>query len=386
LLASNFNALTTRGDGYWASMEPTKGSVSLSGINTVSDFATAHGMHTRFHNVIWDITQPSWVNTLRSSGSKTSLSAAITSRLNYILNDSHSHFAQMDVYNEQAGSSASDSYNTIYGQSGIAGIYNQAAALAPNTQMFVNGEFGNGSVLNGTDPDYIPNVKALVAAGGNVGGLGIEDYNAGTSVTPSLFMQNIQSLNVLGIPEEITEYGSHTPSNVATTLNQALRMMFGNPNSEGFIMWEWMVDPNGYATDAGLYDQSLQLTPAGQVWQGLVLNTWRTPSQTLIADSNGQIHFNGYYGDYLLNGQPVTFSKSVGLPGDFNHDGRVDAADYTVWRDSNGTGANYNLWKANFGTSSGSAVPEPPTWLLMATGLMLLVVVVRLSIKRWEQR
>lgn len=68
------------------------------------------------------------------------------------------------------------------------------------------------------------------------------------------------------------------------------------------------------------------------------------------------------------------------LPGDFNDNNVVDAADYTKWRDALGTGAtlpndptpgvvdasDYNLWKAKFGSvgsgaavGAGSAVPEP---------------------------
>ncbi len=42
------------------------------------------------------------------------------------------------------------------------------------------------------------------------------------------------------------------------------------------------------------------------------------------------------------------------LPGDFNDDGQVDAADYTVWRDGLGSTfdpIDYDAWKENFGTS-----------------------------------
>ena len=64
----------------------------------------------------------------------------------------------------------------------------------------------------------------------------------------------------------------------------------------------------------------------------------------------------------------------VGNAGDFNGDGKVDAADYTVWRNGLGskyTEADYNAWKTSFGNHSGSgasanaAVPEPPTFLLL---------------------
>jgi hypothetical protein len=86
-----------------------------------------------------------------------------------------------------------------------------------------------------------------------------------------------------------------------------------------------------------------------------------------------------------------------GLAGDFNNDGAVDAADYTVWRDSLGAAAGsllndslgtpigvaqYETWRANFGTSLASlaldapaAVPEPTA--LVAAGLLLILAAVR---------
>ena len=70
------------------------------------------------------------------------------------------------------------------------------------------------------------------------------------------------------------------------------------------------------------------------------------------------------------------------LPGDHNDDGKVDAADYIVWRKNQGTrntlpndpnggtigATQYNTWRANFGEMAGSGsvatanatVPEWP--------------------------
>jgi hypothetical protein len=44
---------------------------------------------------------------------------------------------------------------------------------------------------------------------------------------------------------------------------------------------------------------------------------------------------------------------AVGLAGDYNHNGTVDAADYVVWRETDGTQAGYDLWRAHFGETSG---------------------------------
>jgi autotransporter-associated beta strand protein len=70
------------------------------------------------------------------------------------------------------------------------------------------------------------------------------------------------------------------------------------------------------------------------------------------------------------------------LDGDYNFDGKVDAADYVVWRKNptmvgGGNPAGYNLWRQNFGNPPGSgsslgssaAVPEPA-----AAGLILSIV------------
>ena len=56
---------------------------------------------------------------------------------------------------------------------------------------------------------------------------------------------------------------------------------------------------------------------------------------------------------------------------DYNDDGIVNAADYVVWRKTDGTQAGFNNWRANFGKTvagggagaggSVSAVPEPAT-------------------------
>jgi hypothetical protein len=92
-------------------------------------------------------------------------------------------------------------------------------------------------------------------------------------------------------------------------------------------------------------------------------------------------------GTFTLREQPVA------VPGDYNGNGTVDAADYVLWRkggpllnevDTPGTvnAADYTAWRARFGNTAGSgsgatasaAVPEPTTLVLLmfaATGWYL---------------
>jgi hypothetical protein len=72
---------------------------------------------------------------------------------------------------------------------------------------------------------------------------------------------------------------------------------------------------------------------------------------------------------------------------DFNKDGVVDASDYVYWRKTNGSAANYQLWRANLGNRSGGVfgagssdlgaglgsgtVPEPSSGMLVLSALLL---------------
>jgi sugar lactone lactonase YvrE len=64
------------------------------------------------------------------------------------------------------------------------------------------------------------------------------------------------------------------------------------------------------------------------------------------------------------------------LPGDYNGDGSVDAADYVLWRKTDGTLGGFDTWRTHFGQAAGSAslsnaeVPEPRTHLPLIIGAL----------------
>jgi hypothetical protein len=97
-------------------------------------------------------------------------------------------------------------------------------------------------------------------------------------------------------------------------------------------------------------------------------------SQTLFASKEATQLATGFPAAAGTYAPRLILDASSNLPGDFNHNGRVDAADYIVWRNTDGTPDGYNTWRTHFGESlsvgSGAAVPEPTSAFLM---LMLVV-------------
>ncbi len=146
-------------------------------------------------------------------------------------------------------------------------------------------------------------------------------------------------------------------------LNNMLNFM--QTNSDVWMGWTWW--------DAGPYWNGGPLNPNGSPEERFLLdpkNLGQATQQDKAAMGVLQAHF----------AHPVT--------GDYNGNGIVDAADYTVWQDAlgqTGTGlaadgdlngvvdqADYNIWVSNFGDVSGTgaiaggALPEPSSLALLA--------------------
>ena len=138
--------------------------------------------------------------------------------------------------------------------------------------------------------------------------------------------------------------------------------------------WKWPAD----ITDSGLGDKF------GQQF-GVTFN----PARGVLRAS--AIRFRTAGGEFH---EAVILPETPALAGDYNFNGVVDAADYTVWRDSpTGPGilsndatpgiisaSDFDVWKAHFGQTGGSgsttnslaAIPEPPAHLILLAGILLL--------------
>ena len=135
--------------------------------------------------------------------------------------------------------------------------------------------------------------------------------------------------------------------------------------------------------DFGFANLNLHLVPAGQGIQQAVASS--TSTAWNVEHIFAEVPMPGNY-DLLvtlseMNAVPYAIAWWAGAdarpaPGDFNKNGSVDAADYVVWREEDGSQEGYDEWRAHFGNTSGSAqlaaVPEPASVVfLLVAGVTL---------------
>jgi hypothetical protein len=362
---------------------------------------------------------------------------AITNRIAYYVHDRAQLYSELDVLNEAR---REGTYWKIFGAQGVAQIYKQVVdainAVGANTRTYTNEynvfQYSTDPDTNAIDPYanwYRKNVEQLNSQGFGqvVSGIGVQysidpRTTIGTNNVHSAgrMEQVLQNLSIEGLPLTLTEFSVQpSPGGTVTTeaqsaqlYSEALRMMYGTPDATSFLIWEPWPTPTVNTNNTTIVDNNWNLRQSGQTLVYL-LNNWTTPTQNLTVGADGTVNFSGYYGDYvvtignksfplsLVKGTP-TYSLEV-APGDYNGDGVVDAADYTIWRDTLGSttdlradgngdhvidSGDYDVWTSAFGTTysfgsgSGSrgdrAVPEPSGLALLGIGSVgLLACVLR---------
>jgi len=362
MVLNNFNTVEPENAGKWGSEESSStGPVTpnMTFVDQLSNFAEQHNLDVRMHNLIWNQSQPTYVNNLfNSSGvatgsNLTKLSSDIQNRINYYVGGNNAQsgpangqpralaYQQMDVLNEGLHATTTDNYSASYGVSGIANIYNEVAnavkAAGANTQLYINDyDVIQGSTnpqTGASDPYanwYLNEAQQLNSAGyGNVvGGFGVEGYISSGNLSAATMQKAMQNLAVAGLPMALTEFGISGTSPTSNPLNagdlqNALTMVYGNPNANTFDFWDFwqaVLANNSFLEN---YEGGSLLTSSGAttaLYQDLLnwaaSNNFILPGQItpfdLTVGANGQISFDGTYGTYevIYNGQDYLFTSN----------------------------------------------------------------------------
>jgi hypothetical protein len=148
-----------------------------------------------------------------------------------------------------------------------------------------------------------------------------------------------------------------------------------------------------FTLDEGLHDLGALVSG------GLAANGWEQLANWLRVNGTEHILGHGLLTSQVAGQMPylLTLQSAVDLPGDYNDDGFVNAADYTVWRNNLGAPAgtlpndidggeigqaHYETWRAHYGATIGTgasdlhsqtSVPEPATAMLFLLACLPLL-------------
>ena len=197
-------------------------------------------------------------------------------------------------------------------------------------------------------------------------------------------------LDLQGFDENVEFIGTDAAGSGNTDVDAIMQIDFGAAPGLNMLIWQASHNMGGQyqVVNFEIDTDTLQLGAAGpQFFSDAQLSRIKINGipYSAVDPGNGSAYWNR---NELLQAQFFN-ADAIGLPGDYNDNGFVDAADYVIWRDTLGTNfmlpnrgqgntgpvsdLDYNTWKAHFGASVGAGVsiagvPEPTSCALLAVG------------------
>lgn len=235
----------------------------------------------------------------------------------------------------------------------------QGTAWLDNDTVLVVSTVGNVYEVDVTPSALTPNLKANIAA---IGGLGTSDA-IGLAYRPDISPYVYVMFSGFVSPTSITKIFVLDPANNYAPVD-ADGDDFSNTSQTGR---EIALDKDGNLLISA-FDSTITYIPAANA-----LNPGTITDNSSIF----------YYQSPVAAASFIGFDVGFGPKGDYNNDGKVDAADYVVWKETNINGAQgYTDWVANFGKGvpsspgsgsslgGGAAVPEPACVALLLVGIV----------------
>ncbi|UWE11275.1 endo-1,4-beta-xylanase [Actinacidiphila bryophytorum] len=198
---AQFDMVTPGNEMKWDTTEPSSGHFNFGPGDQIANYASAHNMRVRGHNLVWHAQLPSWVSNLPSNQVQGAMDNHITTEVSHYKGKIYA----WDVVNEPFngdGSFVNDAFYRAMGSNYFAEALRTAHAADPAAKLYINDYNIEGQ--NAKSNAMYNLAKSLLAQGVPLGGIGFESHFIVGQV-PSDFRANMQRFADLGLDVAVTE-------------------------------------------------------------------------------------------------------------------------------------------------------------------------------------
>jgi endo-1,4-beta-xylanase len=213
LILREFNSLTPENAMKMGPIHPEEGRYFWKDADAIVDFATAHGIRIRGHNLCWHEQTPGWLfkDSAGNTVTKEDLLKRLKDHITTVVSRYKGRIYAWDVVNEAVSDENSDDTTRILrnspwfricGDEFIAKAFEYAHAADPNAQLFYND-------YNTERPEKRERVyrllRKLVTAGVPITGVGIQAHWSVYEPSATDLRASIDRFSSLGLKVQITE-------------------------------------------------------------------------------------------------------------------------------------------------------------------------------------
>ena len=325
VFTSLFNSAVTENAVKWIDMEPERGRVNFSVVDSMLAWAESEGIPLRGHNIFWGIPNrvQEWLKPLPDA----ELRLVLRQRARTVAARYRDRMAEYDLNNEMIHANY---YEQRFGPRITLEMAQWVKDVDPNAKLFLN----DYDILTGNRlADYVKHIRGLLDMGVPIAGIGVQGHLHGDSFDAVALRKALDELAQFKLPVRVTEFNfpgqrskfytgdrkaqltTEEEQAKAAAITEYYRICFAHPAVAGILMWGFWEGAN-WIPQSSMYKRDWTPTPAAEAYKDLVLDKWWT-RWSGTAGADGVAVLRAFYGKHrvTVNGREITvdLKQSAGV-------------------------------------------------------------------------